>query len=280
MTANEGMIEFWNGPGGDRWVALQARYDAQLDPISMPLVEQMATEPEVRVLDIGCGSGSMALSIARSRTGHGHVTGLDISSPMLDLARRRAVRDGIERVTFVRADAQSHTFEPDSVDVVVSRFGVMFFDDPVAAFTNLRHGVIGGGRLRCLVWQSPDENEWVRVPSQIASRIVELPPHGDGPGPFGLADPDRLRRILIDAGWSVDEIDPVRGDFAVGGPSPYDDAIEFVIGGGPLARGIADAGEAAIEQVAAALTDELVGFYDGSELRMGYAAWLVEATRP
>jgi SAM-dependent methyltransferase len=280
MTANEGMIEFWNGPGGDRWVTLQERYDAELDPVSVPLVEQMATEPECRVLDVGCGNGSMSLSIARSRTGQGHVTGVDISSPMLDLARHRAERDGIERVTFVRADAQSHTFEAESFDVVVSRFGVMFFDDPVAAFTNLRRSVVGGGRLRCLVWQSPDENEWVRVPSQIASTIVDLPPHGEGPGPFGLADPDQVRRILVDAGWSVDEIDPVRGDFAVGGPLAYEDAIEFVIGGGPLARGIADAGESAIAKVAEALTDGLSAYYDGAELRMGYAAWLVEATRP
>jgi hypothetical protein len=125
-----------------------------------------------------------------------------------------------------------------------------------------------------------EENEWVRVPSEIASTIVELPPHVDGPGPFGLADRDRLGGILTEAGWTVDEIASVRGEFAVGGPLSYDDAIEFTVGGGPLARGIADAGEDAIERVTAALTDGLAGYYDGQELRMGYAAWLVEATRP
>ncbi len=178
MAANESMIEFWNGAGGDRWVAMQARYDAELDPVSVPLVEQMATEPEASVLDVGCGNGSMSLSIARSRTGPGHVTGLDISGPMLDVARRRAEDDGIDHVDFVRADAQSHAFERDSVDVVVSRFGVMFFDDPVAAFANLGRAVVAGGRLRCLVWQPVADNEWVRVPEQIASKLVEMPAPG------------------------------------------------------------------------------------------------------
>jgi SAM-dependent methyltransferase len=275
------MIEFWNGPGADRWVGQQDRYDAQLDPLSAPLVEQLALEPEAGVLDVGCGCGSLSLSIARSRRGDATVTGIDISDPMLELARKRAAAAGLERIEFVGGDAQSHSFEHGSVvDVVVSRFGVMFFDDPVAAFANLGGAVRPGGRLRCMVWQPRPVNEWVATPMTIASRFVEVPPTADGPGPFAFGEPDEIRRILRESGWTVDAIDPMHGHLAVGGPSTFEHAIDFAIDQGPMAGMLADADGEVVAQVRDAFVDELAPLYDGAELRMGYATWLVEATRP
>jgi hypothetical protein len=156
----------------------------------------------------------------------------------------------------------------------------MFFDDPVAAFANIGRAVRPGGRLRCLTWQAPAENDWVAVPAAIASRFVDLPAHNDGPGPFALSDADKVRRILTDAGWRVDEIDPTHGHLAVGGHSTYEDAIDFTLGGGPLKATLGDAGEEVLGRVRSALTEELASYYDGTELRMGYGAWLIEATRP
>jgi SAM-dependent methyltransferase len=280
VSHNEAMIEFWNGPGGDRWVEHQARYDAMLDPLSAPLVELVDREPESVVLDVGCGCGSLSLSLAAGRRGDGMVTGVDISAPMLALARQRAAAGGIDHVEFVLGDAQSQVFDADRYDTVVSRFGVMFFDDPVQAFSNLASATRRDGRLRCVVWQTGLENEWVAVPFSIASRFIEIPPPDDGPGPFALSDPDRVRRILSDAGWRLDEMDPFDGHLAVGGPSTYDAAIDFAVDQGPMTRMLADADQATVDGVRAALTDELASFYDGDALRMGFAAWLVEATRP
>jgi SAM-dependent methyltransferase len=280
VTANESMIEFWNGPGADRWVGQQDRYDAMLDPLSLPLVEQLANHPTESVLDVGCGCGSLSLSIARSRSAGATVTGVDISDPMLELARRRADEAGIGHAKFVHADAQTHAFEPGSVDLIVSRFGVMFFDDPVVAFANLGDALRPGGRLRCIVWQPRPANEWVAVPMSIASRFVELPPPADGPGPFAFGDPDTFRRTLDEAGWTVDAIDPMHGHLAVGGPSTFEEAVDFAIDQGPMAGMLADTDPDVVAQVRDAFVDELAPLYDGSELRLGCATWLVDATRP
>jgi SAM-dependent methyltransferase len=280
VSANEAMIEFWNGPGADRWVGEQARYDAMLDPLTAPLVELVGREPESTLLDVGCGCGSLSLSLAGGRHGQGTVTGIDLSAPMLDLARRRATAAGIDHVDFVLGDAQSHAFDVEAYDTVVSRFGVMFFDDPVAAFSNLARATRRDGRLRCVVWQSALDNEWVTVPFSIASRFIEIPPPDDSPGPWALADPDRVRGILTDAGWRLDEVDAIDGHLAVGGQSSYAAAVEFAVDQGPMARMLAEADQPTVDTIRAAFDEELAPFYDGEALRLRYAAWLVEATRP
>ena len=170
------------------------------------------------MLDVGCGTGDTTRVAAR-RAVDGDALGVDLSTGMLARGRERAAEEGLTNVTFEQADAQVEPFADGRFDVVISRFGVMFFSDPVAAFANLARATRPGGRLALVVWQPFAGNEWVEVPRAALALGRDLPPiPEDVPGPFGLADPDRVERILGDAGWS----DVVLGDVSV----PYDYGVE------------------------------------------------------
>ena len=232
-----------------------------------------------RVLDIGCGTGLTTCDAARIVV-DGAARGLDISGPMIAGAQARAAARGLSNVTFEVGDAQTDSFTPD-VDVVISRFGVMFFDDAPAAFANLRAAIDAGGRLAFVCWQDLFVNEWMAVPGLAAAQHVPLPEMGppDAPGPFSLGDPDRVRSVLSGAGYSDITVEPFETSILLGGGGTLDDAVTFLQSTG-MAHALfdeapADDVERAIEAVRTALEPHLTP--DGVQL--GAATWLVSATR-
>ena len=203
MSANQEQIDYWNEKAGPKWVQMQEPLDRTIEHIGLALLDQAAIEAGQRVLDIGCGCGATTLEIARRVGPRGHVLGLDISAPMLDRARQRGEVLGFMQAAFVQADAQTHPFPPESFDLAFSRFGVMFFDDPTAAFANIRRALKPNGRLHFVCWRDIKQNPWMLAPMMAAARHLELPepPKPDEPGPFSLAEESRIERILKDAGY-------------------------------------------------------------------------------
>ena len=171
---NVGQAEYWNTGEAQHWVVEQDRYDRMLAPFGRRLLEASAPAPSARVVDIGCGTGQTTCDVARSLA-TGHALGLDISRPMVEAARIRATNLGIANATFEVGDAQTHLFEAESADVMMSRVGVMFFDDPVAAFGNMRTALRSEGRVVFVCWQDLMVNEWMAVPGIAAAQHVPLP---------------------------------------------------------------------------------------------------------
>src|SRR5579884_699004 len=187
----------WDGPSGEYWAAHQARFDAAMEPHHARLMAAAAIAPGERVLDIGCGNGQSTRDAARAARAGGSVLAVDLSGPMLDRARRTAEADGLTTIRFEQADAQTYAFPAGAFDVALSRFGVMFFADPVAAFTNIGTALRPGGRLALLVWQPLAANEWMTTIRQalVMGRELPVPPPG-APGPMGLADADFASSVL------------------------------------------------------------------------------------
>lgn len=201
MIANADQIEYWNGPPGEKWVKNQQVMDASLASATTALLSLAAIQPGERVLDIGCGTGQTSLLAADAVGEGGDVLGVDVSRQLLALARRRA--EGRANITFIEADAATYAFTPDR-DLMMSRFGVMFFDDPTGAFANLRKAAKPSGRFAFICWRPVAENEYAAMPFEIAKPLMPPLPPADpyAPGPFAMSDPDRLRTILTGAGFS------------------------------------------------------------------------------
>lgn len=276
MTApNHEQIDYWNGQAGRTWVDAQAHLDAMLAPIGRILIERAAVTPGERVVDVGCGCGATTLALA---TQGAAVWGIDISEPMLAHAAARA--EGLDDVAFVRADAATHEFAPDH-QLVVSRFGVMFFDDPTAAFANLRTALTPGGRLCFVCWQAPRVNPWVALAGAAVRPFLPEPaeqPDPKAPGPFAFADPDYLRGILDGAGFADVTIEALETRLHVA--DTLDGAIEFLEQVGPLARTLDDLDDATRQAAVAAVREALAAHLTDGGLDLGSASWLVSARAP
>ena len=283
-TENEEQIAYWNEQAGAKWVEMQERIDAQIEPLGLAAMERLAPAAGERILDVGCGCGSTTLALAERVGPRGRVTGVDISRPMLARARERATARGVGTVDFVEADASSHAFGPASVDAVFSRFGVMFFADPPAAFANLRRAVRPSGRLAFVCWQSLMANEWVRVAIEAAAPLVPLPapPAPGTPGPFQLADGDWVRTILDRAGWRDVVVEPYETRLGVGGTDDLDESVDFLLRIGPLARVLGEIPDRPDlrDAVADALRDRLAAAHGPEGVQLGAAAWIVTAGNP
>src|SRR5437879_3801618 len=223
-TANAEMRQYWNEVAGPRWVSRAEIQEARNIEVARLLLAEADAAPGERVLDVGCGPGATALPLAAAVGPTGHVTGVDISEPMLGLLRRRVAEQGIANLTTLLADAQTHAFPPGSFDLLTSRFGVMFFADPKAAFRNLAGALRPGGRLAMAVWSSIADNVHWKIPYDIAVGRVGPPaptlPYA--PGPMAFRDPDYVRGILSQAG--VDEIGIGQRAFPVLGRSSASEA--------------------------------------------------------
>jgi SAM-dependent methyltransferase len=206
----------WDGPSGDAWVAREDFQNEALAAHTDALFAAADVRSGDHVLDVGCGTGDTTRAAARRAT-DGDALGVDLSRAMLARGTERAAAEGLHNVTFEQADVQVHPFADAAYDLVISRFGVMFFADPVAAFANLARATARGGRLAVVAWQPFAGNEWVEVPRAALALGRDLPPiPEDVPGPFGLADPERIRRILGEAGWSSVEVDDVHATYDYG----------------------------------------------------------------
>jgi SAM-dependent methyltransferase len=224
---NAQQAEHWNGPGGEHWVAEGDRYRRMLQPYSDHVLDAFGPQPGERILDVGCGNGDLTLAVAERVGADGHVLGVDLSRPMLANARRRARDRRIDNVEFVHGDAQVFPFEVDAFDGVVSRFGVMFFDDPTAAFANIARALHGAGRLAFVCWRDLLLNEYVMVPAAAALEHVPVPDFGvpGAPGPHAFADADKLRTVLSDAGFT--DVGITESDEQLYLGSSVADVIEF-----------------------------------------------------
>ena len=275
-SPNADQIDYWNASAGMTWSRFQTQIDAQLAPLGHAAMAALAPLPGERILDVGCGCGETTLDLAHRVGSDGMVLGLDISAPMLDAARQRPVPDGSARPDFRMADAQTATFPPDGFDALFSRFGVMFFADPSAAFANLRRGLRTGGRLGFVCWRPYDENVWMKAPMEAALAVLPPRPPVDplAPGPYAFADPERVRRILADAGFSDIAIEPF--DTLVG-QSNLDDALQLALRLGPLGRALIEMPDKAAE-IQGIVRAELARFVgDDGLVRMPAAVWIVTA---
>ena len=277
--ANTDQAERWNsGEDLAHWLDNQARYDRMNEPFTALILDAAAFRPGAQVLDVGCGCGGTTLAAARL-IAPGQGVGVDLTRPMLARARARAEAAGLGNAVFQQGDAQVHPFGPARFDTVISRFGTMFFADPVAAFANVRSAVRPGGRLIFVCWQPLAANQWLLVPG--AALAEHLPPpgfgSGDGPGMFAFADPDRVRPILAAAGWRDIEITSEPRSILVGGGGSVDDAVEFLrtgsMGRMMLAGADADTVDRAVASVRAALTP----YADAEGVHLDAGVWLVQA---
>jgi ubiquinone/menaquinone biosynthesis C-methylase UbiE len=269
---NAEQAQIWNGPSGRVWVESQALLDHAFHPFEQLLADTAAALSPHRVLDIGCGTGATTLAVARRLGPGAHCLGLDISEPMLTLARARAEHEH-SAVEFLHADAQTYPFEAASFDLILSRFGVMFFDDPVAAFTNLRRAVTPDGALRLLAWRSAVDNPFMTAAERaVAALLPNLPPRqSDGPGQFAFADATRVRSILEQSGWTGVDVAPL--DIECGFPAPDLDA--YLTRLGPVGRVLQDADESERAKLLAAIRPAFDAYVRGTEVRFTAACWMV-----
>lgn len=279
--ANAEQRAYWNEQAGPIWVAMQERMDAQIGAHGARALAVLNARPGERVLDVGCGCGDTALAIARAVGAGGRVLGLDLSAPMLARARERAAAAGAANVSFEQADAQTHALPAGAFDALFSRFGVMFFEAPAAAFANLARGLRPGGRLVFACWQPPKANPWVAVPLAALAAVVPLPPAPPegAPGPFAFGDPERVRGILAEAGFADIAF---RSEELAMGFGGIDEAAAFLTELGPASRAVREAGggEALKEKAQAAIRNALVPYARGGPVELGSAIWVVSARKP
>ncbi|HUF83476.1 MAG TPA: methyltransferase domain-containing protein [Acidimicrobiia bacterium] len=277
---NTEQAEHWNADEAHHWVAQQARYGAMLAPFGELVLETAALQSGDDVLDIGCGCGDTTLAAARAAD-DGSALGVDLSEPMLVRARERAQKEGATNVRFELGDAQVHPFPDTAFDVALSRFGVMFFENPNAAFANVARALRPSGRLSFVCWRELEANEWLMVPGVAVAEHVPLPDLGEpnAPGMFAFAASDRVAGILTDAGFADVDIEAAVLPLLVGGGGTLDDAIAFMRDSGIGRTLLADAEPAAAERAFDAARAALEPYATPRGVELGSAVWVVRARR-
>lgn len=262
----------WNGEMGQTWVEMARVTDQLFEPLAAPLLEAAGGGASA-LLDVGCGAGFTTLALARELGPEARTVGTDISAPLLAAARERAAAAGVS-IEFALADAQAHDFGVASFDLIVSRLGVMFFADPVAAFANLRGATTAGGRLRFICWRDPAENPFMTLTARATKGLLDLPARvPNAPGPYGLADPDRTRGILADAGWAEIDVRPFDAVCAM----PETELMTFLTRIGPLREALAKADEELRAEVLEAVRTAAEPYVDGDRASFKAALWIVDA---
>lgn len=269
--------EYWSGKVGDEWAVHAERIDAMLAPLTEAALSFSAFKPGERVLDIGCGAGATSLEIARRVGPAGAVLGVDLSPQLLGVARSRASQAGLA-VEFLEADAGAAELGA-RFDAAFSRFGVMFFDDPVHGFTRMRAALRPGGRIVFICWRPFVENGWAHAPLAALKPLLQgpvSPPDPNAPGPFQLQDAAKIEATLADAGWQEVSLARWDGDVRVGGDGGADAAAAFLMKIGPCARAIADQ---RIDPALAArtLSDFLRRHETAGRVLLPAACWIVRA---
>ncbi len=277
---NADQIAYWNGPNGERWVRRQEMQDVVLGPVSDVLIDRAAPKVGERVIDVGCGCGATTFAFANKVGARGHVLGVDISAPMLALARELAPADA--PLEFSLADATVQAFQPASFDLLVSRFGVMFFAEPAVSFANMRKALRASGRVAFACWRTPRDNPWMMMPLMAAYKHVpKLPEMGpEDPGPFAFANEERVRRILTEAGFSKIALErhDLSLDVAVG--RGLDAAVNTAVEIGPVSRALEGQPPETVAAVAASVREALAPHLKANNVALGASIWIVTAVNP
>lgn len=276
---NLDQAEAWGGEEGQHWVSYADAYDAMSGPFNEGLLGAAAIALGDQVLDVGCGCGATTFEAARLAR-DGFALGIDVSEPMLAVASRRARDLALTNVAFVCGDAQVHPLEPARHDVAISRFGVMFFADPVVAFANIGRSLKPGGRVAFVCWQDMLANEWIALPGMTLAAHVPLPDLGEagGPGPFSLAEPPQIEAILESAGFGDTRVKERRAPMKLPGSTPGE--FERFLRAMPVVRHtLADADPVAAERAVRAVLEVLEPRFGPEGLYLEGASWLVTATR-
>ncbi len=274
--SNADQIAFWNGTAGELWTRRQAMQDVMLAPVNAVLFAAAAAKPGEHVIDVGCGCGSTTLELGRAVGAAGRVLGLDVSAEMLAHARTRVAGDPI---SFVLGDATVYSFEAAQADLLFSRFGVMFFAEPIPSFVNLKRALKPRARLAFACWQEPKKNPWMMAPLMAAYKHVpKLPQVGpEDPGPFAFADEARVQRILTSAGFSSVTLTPHTLSFDISVGEGLDAAVTSAIAFGPTARAIEGQAESVVTAVHASIREALTPFARDGGVYLPAAIWIVTA---
>ncbi|MGH6650629.1 MAG: class I SAM-dependent methyltransferase [Sphingopyxis sp.] len=270
----------WAGASGDNWVVHQQRLDLMLEAFGETAIAAAGIAPADHILDIGCGAGATSFALAERVGPDGQVLGVDISPQLV--ARARASAPAGAPVLFQLADAATAALPPAAFDLIFSRFGVMFFDDPVAAFAHMRAALRPDGRLAFACWRAPADNDWVRLPMAAIRPLVTPPPTDPlAPGPFAFADRERVETILTAAGFADIEMAPFDAVIPYGWGATraeaIDDAVRLASAVGPLSRALADQPDDIREKAAAAVRAALAERPGETSLLLDGAAWIVTA---
>ena len=278
MSANRAQHAAWNGGESVHYVDHADRYDRQLAPVTAALLAAAAIQPTDAVVDIGCGCGAMTLAAARTAR---RAVGVDISEPLVAVAAERAREAGVTNADFVVADAQTHDLGEAVFDVAVAQFGLMFFDDPVGAFTNLRRAMVPGGRIVLTTWQSLAANDWLAPVVRAVAEVAEVPDLGGldrGPGMFALRDEPDIRALLGGAGFTDVHVESITPTLLVAGGGSADDAAAFLLGMGIVRGLLGHVPEEKREAATHRIREELEEHHEpGAGVRLGAGVWLVSA---
>lgn len=275
--ANEDQAKFWNKAGGTIWLEREATLEQAVDFFGTSAIEAAALSSGEAALDVGCGTGSTTIELARRAGPAGRVTGLDISSLLLARAEEKARESGVPNISFVKADAQTDDLG-GPYDLVFSRFGVMFFDEPVVAFVNMRKALSAAGRLVFVCWKDVFANPWMSLPTMAAASILgPLDPPAEGaPGPFAFSDRDKVQKILDDAGWSnisIDTLETTRDS----APGQVDEWLTATLRMGPLGSKFMEADEETKTRTKESVRQAVGEYIVGDQLKLPAASWLIRA---
>ncbi len=270
-------IEFWNGAPGLRWAKEQARLDRVFEPIDVVGLEVAAAAKGEHVVDLGCGAGASTLQLGARVGPSGSVLGVDPSAPMLGRAKERA--KDTPWISFALADASRFPF-PGTADLLYSRFGSMFFEDPLAAFAHLSSALRPKGRIVLVVWRTRAENPWFMLPLEAAAKHLppEEPTPPNAPGPFSFASEARVREVLSGAGF-VDVKLAARDVLVSLSETGVDAAVDFAVEAGPASRAFAGADDALASRMRASIQEALAPYLEGSRVALWAGVWIVTAAR-
>ena len=270
----------WNGDSGQRWAANLTRLDVMLEDFGNAAIAAANVRPGEQILDIGCGSGTSTFPLAGRVGPGGHVLGVDISEQLVEIARAAAPAG--TPVEFRCADAATAPLPAGKFDLLFSRFGVMFFDDPVAAFAHMRGALKPGGRLAFVCWRGAQENDWVRLPMAAIREIVQpAPADPNAPGPFAFGDRQKVADILSAAGFTAIDITAFDTSISYGRgvtrDDAIDDALDMALQVGPLSRALADQTDDIRAKSAAAVRAAFAKRPGETSVQIDGAAWIVTA---
>ena len=274
---NADQIAYWNGPNGQRWTDRQAEQDVLLAPVTQALIDRAMPRAGERIIDVGCGCGGTSMALASRVAPTGFVLGVDISGPMLARARQLAPKGA--PVDFVLADATVYPFDPGHFDLLVSRFGVMFFAEPAVSFSNLHRALRPSGRVAFACWREPRENPWMMAPLQaIYQHVPKLPPQGpEDPGPFAFASEERVHRVLGEAGFKGIEMEPVALSFDIAIGRGLDAAVQAAMQIGPGSRALDGHPPETRAAAAKSVREMLAPFVRGDSVPLAGSIWIVTA---